>query len=77
MWLRASIETLVRRLEKGRTQRPLLASGDLRERVNQLMEERYPIYAQADIVIDTGEGPHEPVVEAILTALKDTARARA
>ena len=77
VWLRASIETLVRRLEKSRTQRPLLASGDLRERVNQLMEERYPIYAQAEIVIDTGEGPHEPVVEAILTALKDTTKARA
>lgn len=70
VWLRATIETLVRRLEKNRTQRPLLAQGDLRERVQQLMDERYPTYAQADIVIDTGEGLHEPVVGAILAALK-------
>lgn len=77
VWLRAAIDTLVRRLEKSRTQRPLLAAGDLRERVTQLMEERYPIYAKADIVIDTGEGPHEPVVDAILAALKDPAKARA
>ncbi len=71
VWLRANIETLVRRLEKSRTQRPLLAQGDLRERVQELMDQRYPTYAEADIVIETGEGPHEPVVDAILAALKD------
>lgn len=71
VWLRAAIETLIRRLEKSRVQRPLLASGDLREKVTQLMEERYPVYATADIVVDTGEGRHEPVVEAIITALQN------
>lgn len=76
VWLRADIETLVRRLERNRTQRPLLAAVDLREKVEKLMHERYPIYADADIVIDTGEGPHDPVVEAIITALRAHQQAR-
>lgn len=69
VWLRAALDTLVRRLEKSRVQRPLLASGDLKEKVTKLMDERYPVYALADIVVDTGEGPHEPVVDAIIAAL--------
>ncbi len=69
VWLRAALDTLVRRLEKSRVQRPLLASGDLKEKVIKLMDERYPVYALANIVVDTGEGPHEPVVDAILAAL--------
>lgn len=69
VWLRAALDTLVRRLEKSRVQRPLLASGDLKEKVTKLMDERYPVYALADIVVETGEGPHEPVVDAILSAL--------
>jgi shikimate kinase len=77
VWLRAGIDTLLSRLGKSRTQRPLLSQGDLRERVTRLMDERYPVYAKADITIDTGEGPHEPVVEAIVLALKDPAKARA
>ena len=33
------------------------------------MEERYPIYADADITVDSGDGPHEIVVDKIITAL--------
>ena len=69
VWLRASLETLARRLEKSHQQRPLLAKGDLRTNLAGLMDERYPTYAGADLVVDTGDGPHEPVVEAIVERL--------
>lgn len=69
VWLRASLDTLVRRLEKSHQQRPLLAKGDLRTNLATLMDTRYPTYAQADVVVDTGEGPHEPVVETIVERL--------
>ena len=33
------------------------------------MTERYPIYAEADIIVDSGDGPHEIVVEEIIKRL--------
>lgn len=53
VWLRADLETLVART-KGRTHRPLLNGGDARETLARLMDQRYPIYAEADITVDTG-----------------------
>lgn len=53
VWLRADLETLVART-KGRTHRPLLNSGDARETLTRLMDQRYPVYAEADITVDTG-----------------------
>ena len=53
VWLRADLETLVART-KGRTHRPLLNSGDARETLAKLMDVRYPVYAEADITVDTG-----------------------
>lgn len=72
VWLRASLDTLVSRLERSRTPRPLLEKeGDLRTTLKRLMDERYPVYEQADIVVDTGDGPHDPVVDDIYEALQD------
>ena len=34
------------------------------------MAERYPIYAEADIVIETGGGPHRSAVADIIAALR-------
>ena len=33
------------------------------------MQQRDPIYAQADIMIETGDGPHQAAVDAIIAAL--------
>ena len=35
--------------------------------MQRLMDERYPIYAEADLTIETGDGPHNTAVSAILT----------
>jgi shikimate kinase len=53
IWLRADLDTLVART-KGRTHRPLLNNGDPRETLAEMMRVRYPVYAEADVVVDTG-----------------------
>lgn len=53
VWLRADLETLVART-KGRSHRPLLNHGDPRETLAQLIEMRYPVYAEADVAVETG-----------------------
>lgn len=69
VWLRADLETLLRRVGR-RNDRPLLKGGDARETLARLMEERYPVYAQADIVVDSTEGPHELVVQEVVDKLE-------
>jgi shikimate kinase/3-dehydroquinate synthase len=52
IWIRASLPLLLRRVA-GRTHRPLLMSGDPGTILQGLMQRRHPIYAEADIVIDS------------------------
>ena len=68
VWLRADIEVLLERVSRRKT-RPLLETGDKREILTKLMEERYPIYAQADVVVDSGTDSHGVAVDAIISAL--------
>lgn len=68
VWLRADLDLLVKRCARRRN-RPLLEEGDPREILAKLIEERYPVYAKADIVVDSVDGPHEAVVDKILDAL--------
>jgi shikimate kinase / 3-dehydroquinate synthase len=53
VWLRADLDTLAART-KGRSHRPLLNSGDPRDTLAKLIEIRYPVYAEANITVDTG-----------------------
>jgi len=73
VWLRADIETLVRRTSR-RQNRPLLANGDPREILERLKEVRYPVYQQADIIVDSLDGPAEVTLQNVLDGL-DTYRA--
>lgn len=68
IWLRADIDVLMRRVEK-RDTRPLLRQGDPRETMERLMAERYPIYAEADLVVDSNNGPHASAVASVVRAL--------
>jgi shikimate kinase len=69
VWLRANLDTLVERTGRRRG-RPLLEQGDPRAVLSALMDARYPVYAEAEVVVESGEGPHEDVVEAIVRALR-------
>ncbi len=69
IWLRADLEILLERVLR-RDNRPLLKKGDPEQILRQLMAERDPVYAQADLTVTSGLGPHEDVVEDIVTALR-------
>ncbi|HRE43183.1 MAG TPA: shikimate kinase [Terricaulis sp.] len=69
IWLKAPIEVLMKRVEK-REHRPLLNEPDPRAVMERLMAARYPIYAEADITIESSPGPHHVAVDAILKALR-------
>ena len=69
VWLKADMEVLLRRVER-RNDRPLLRQGDPREVLEQLARERYPIYALADITVESGEAAHQATVDAIIQALR-------
>ncbi len=68
IWLRAELDVLMRRVGK-RSNRPLLKQGDPRAIMTDLMTKRYPIYGQADLIIDSRDGPHEGMVRSIINAL--------
>jgi shikimate kinase len=70
IWLKAPLDVLMQRVTR-RDHRPLLKEDDPRAVMERLMAERYPIYAEADITIETGAGPHNAAVRAILAALKE------
>ena len=69
IWLKAPLDVLMKRVSK-RDDRPLLKEDDPRAVMQRLMDERYPIYAEADLTIETGIGPHNSAVTQILDALR-------
>jgi len=70
IWIRADVDTLVKRATK-RATRPLLKKGDPREIISRLLEERTPFYAASDIAIDSNTGSHARTVQTIVNALAD------
>lgn len=69
IWLRADIDTLVRRTSR-RNDRPMLRNGDPREILSRLMDQRYPIYQQADIVVNSLDAPAEETLANVLDAIE-------
>ena len=70
IWLKADLELLMARVLRRNT-RPLLQTGDPEETMRRLMEERDPIYGQADITVESQSGPHAITIKKILTTLED------
>jgi shikimate kinase len=70
VWLRGDLELLLKRTSR-RDNRPLLKSGDPREILRDLIEQRYPIYAEADVTVDSVDGPPELTLERVIGALSD------
>ncbi|MEM0985531.1 MAG: shikimate kinase [Pseudomonadota bacterium] len=69
VWLNADLDTLWKRVQK-RDTRPLLRVEDPRRFLERLMDERSPIYAQADLSITSADGPHRDTVQLIIDALE-------
>lgn len=68
VWLKADLELLARRVGR-KDGRPLLRGRDTMEVLKEQAEARYPFYAEADLVVQTGDTPHGETVEAIIKAL--------
>lgn len=68
LWLRADLDLLVKRTSR-RNHRPLLRQGNPREILSNLIDKRYPVYSEADMVIDSADGPVETTVQRALDAV--------
>lgn len=71
IWLDADVDTLVERTSRKRASRPLLKDGDLRAKLEKLLEERRSCYAQADHRVESGAQPPEEIAAVILRLLEE------
>ena len=70
IWLRAELDVLFDRVKR-RAHRPLLRQGDPKEILAKLMTQRYPVYAEADIVVDSTAQPVDRTTEQVIEALRN------
>jgi len=70
IWLKADLDVLMERVSR-RDTRPLLKAGDPRAIMQELMDVRYPVYASADITVESRNVPHETIVEEIIEAIAE------
>lgn len=70
VWLRADLDLLVKRTARRNT-RPLLQQGDPRQILRDLMAKRDPVYAEADVTVDSVDGPPETTVEKVVDAVAE------
>ncbi len=68
VWLKADLDVLYERVAR-RSDRPLLKTEDPRATLEAIMEKRYPVYAQADLTIESYRGPIEITVERVYRRL--------
>ena len=68
VWLDSDIEVLLERVGR-KGNRPLLRQGDPRAVLTRLKAERQSAYAEAQIHVTSGPGPHNRAVGAILKGL--------
>jgi shikimate kinase len=69
IWLKAELPLLMKRVLR-RSNRPLLQAADPETVMRGLMERRYPIYAQADLTIESRDVPHDVMTDLVLEALR-------
>lgn len=69
IWLKAEIDVLLRRVAKRKSERPMLHTDDPSETLRQLLIAREPVYALADLTVQSHEGPHDAIVAEIMQAL--------
>src|SRR5262245_4911361 len=68
VWLRADMNLLMKRVRR-RDNRPLLKAEDPVEVMRQLIAQRYPVYGQADVTVESRDVPHNSIVSDVIRAL--------
>jgi shikimate kinase len=68
VWLKADLSLLMKRVMK-RADRPLLQSDDPEAVMQKLMDQRYPIYATADVTVESRDVQHTQMVNEVIKVL--------
>jgi shikimate kinase len=68
IWLKAEYEVLMKRIKR-RGDRPMLKTDDPGETLRRLMQERDPVYAEADVTVHSRDVPHEIIIAEIISAV--------
>ena len=68
IWLKAEFDVLMKRIKR-RHDRPLLKTDDPGATLRKLMQERDPIYALADLTVQSRDVLHDKIVDEIVSAL--------
>jgi shikimate kinase len=68
VWLKAELRVLMKRVGR-RDNRPLLVTDDPEAVMRKLMTQRYPVYADADVTVESRDVPHDVIVGAVVDAL--------
>jgi shikimate kinase len=68
VWLKADLSLLMKRVMK-RADRPLLQTGDPEAVMQKLMDQRYPIYATADVTVESRDVQHTQMVNEVIKVL--------
>ena len=68
IWLKADIELLLKRVSR-RNNRPLLKGENPREVLQRLIDVRYPVYGEADLRVESLDGPPEQTVQKVIDEL--------
>jgi shikimate kinase len=69
IWLKADFEVLMKRIKR-RSDRPMLKTADPAATLHKLIADRYPVYAEADITVESRDVLHEVIVDEILVAFR-------
>ena len=69
VWLKADLDLLMERVAK-KQNRPLLKNPDPRGVMRKLMDDRYPVYALADLTVETRDAKREIIAGEVLDALR-------
>ncbi len=69
IWLSAEFDVLIRRISKRKNDRPMLQTVDPAQTLRELLAVRDPVYALADLSVQSQEAPHDAIVAEIVKAL--------
>ena len=68
VWIKADFDLLFQRVQR-RSNRPLLKTANPRQTLQELIEKRYPVYAEADVTVVSEDVPQDQVASAVIDAL--------
>jgi shikimate kinase len=68
VWLKAEFDVLMKRIKR-RNDRPMLHTDDPAGTLQLLIQERDPVYAEADVTVHSRDVPHETIIAEIISAV--------